>query len=114
MKKIGQIYRSGIWMVKQGMTEEFITAWLSSANWLVENIPGEWDGEALLLQDFGNPHKFISFAWSGMPETADELLASAEFQGIMAEIRELCEDIQPHRMQVVGYSAPKDVHIEGL
>jgi hypothetical protein len=103
--KIGQIYRSGIWTVKPGKVEEFIKAWQQSVEWLIKNLPVEWVGEAFLLQDTGSSYRFISFAWSTMPEKTEELLASADFQAIMAGIRELCEEILPHRMRVVGYSA---------
>jgi len=105
MKKIGLMYRSGIWTVKPSKIEEFIKAWQTQVEWLVENHPSGWGGEALLLQDIGNPNKFISFAWSTMPEKTEELLAGTEFQSFMASIKDLCEEIQPHRMRVVGYSA---------
>jgi hypothetical protein len=105
VKKIDQMYRSGIWTVKPGKVEEFIKTWQTSVEWLVENHPGGWGGEALLLQDIGSPYKFISFAWSTMPEKTEELLVETEFQSFMASIQELCEEIQPRRMRVVGYSS---------
>ena len=107
MKKIGQTYRLGIWAVRSGKIEEFIKAWQMSVEWLVENHPEGWSGEALLLQDLGNPNKFISFAWSTLPEKTEELLAGTEFQSFMAGIQEFCEEIQPHRMRVVGYSVSR-------
>jgi len=103
MEKIGQKYRSGSWIVRSGKIGEFIKAWQTSVEWLVEKHPDGWNGEAFLLQDTENPHKFISFAWSTMPEKTEELLAGTEFQALMAAMQELCEEIQPHRTQIVSY-----------
>lgn len=104
MKKIGQMYRLGIWSVRPGKIEEFIKAWQTSVEWLVENHPDGWRGEASLLQDLGSSSKFISFSWSTMPEKKEELPAGAEFQSFMAGILEFCEDVQLYRLRVVGYS----------
>jgi len=101
VKKIGQMYRLGMWMVRPEKVEEFIKAWQTSVEWLAENHPDGWSGEAVLLQDSGSSNKFISFSWSTMPEKTEELLAGIEFQSFMAGIQEFCEEIQPHRMQVV-------------
>ena len=81
MKKIGQMYRSGIWTARPGKVEEFIKAWQTSVEWLVQNHPDGWRGEALL--------------------------AGSEYQSFMTSIQELCEEIQPHRMRVVGYSVSR-------
>ena len=100
----GKIYRAGIWSVKPTEIEAFISKWQESAAWLAENHPVGWGGEAFLLQDIGRSNRFISFAWSTMPEKTEELLGTQEFQGLMESIVELCEEIQPHRMQIVGHS----------
>ena len=105
MKKMGQLYRSGIWTVKSGKVEEFIKAWQTSVEWLVEHHPGGWGGEALLLQDIGSSYKFISFAWSTRPEVTEELLSKTEFRSFMVNLQELCDELQPHIMRVAGYSA---------
>ncbi len=97
----------GIWTVKPGKDEAFIKAWQASVEWLVENHPVGWDGEALLLQDIRSSHQFISFAWSTDLEKTEDLLTGAEFQAIMVGIQELCEEIQPHGMRVVGYLASR-------
>ena len=102
MNKIGQIYRLGIWTVRSGKIEEFIKAWQSSVEWLVDNHPDRWSGEALLLQDLASSNMFISFAWSATPDKTEEFLAGTEFQSLMAGMQEFCEEIQPHRMRVAG------------
>ena len=107
MKKLGQMYRLGIWKVRPGKGEEFTKAWQSLVDWLVANHPDGWNGEASLLQDLGSSNEFISFSWSTMPEKTEELLAGAEYQSFLAGFQELCEQIQPHRMQVVGYSVSR-------
>jgi len=102
MDKHGQMYRVGSWTVKPGKVEEFIKAWQGSANWISENHPG--GGEGMLLQDRESSLTFISFATSTMPEKTEKLLTSSESQALMKRIVELCDEVEPRGMQVVGYS----------
>jgi hypothetical protein len=103
MKKLGTLYRLGEWTVKSGKAAEFIEAWQAGADWIAQNLPD--DGEGILLQDKENPNKFISFAFSGNPEKAQEAMSISEFQELQSRARALCENVQPHRMQIVGYSS---------
>jgi hypothetical protein len=100
LKKKDQQYRAGIWIVKPGKAQEFIKTWTSQAEWLIEHHPDVWKGEAILLQDIQNSNKFLSFAWSAKPEKTEELLLGDEFRSFMADIQELCEEVQPHRMRL--------------
>lgn len=94
----------GVWRVKPGMVEDFVKTWQASAEWLVENHPGGISGEGVLLQEIEGSREFISLGWSTMPEKTEELVAGAAFQSFMTRLRELCEEFQPHKMQVVGYA----------
>jgi hypothetical protein len=50
--------------------------------------------------------KFVSFAYTPNPEEVQEVMSRPEFQEFWSRVMELCEDVQPHRMRVVAYSAP--------
>jgi hypothetical protein len=109
LKKKDQQYRAGVWIVKPGKVQEFMKAWKTQGEWLIENHPNVWNGEAVLLQDTENPSKFLSFAWSATPEKTEELLAGEETQSFMADIQKLCEEIQPHRMRLaVSFTSQPD------
>lgn len=103
MVQLGQIYRVGNWTAKPGKETEFVDAWHKSSTWTAENLPG--GGEALLLQDGENTRQFVSFALSTRPQDFESLGSRPEFQDFMADIRELCDDIQPHTMLVAAQSA---------
>jgi hypothetical protein len=83
MNKKGQLYRPGRWTIKPGRIEEFISAWQTSVDWLIEPHTRGWSGETVLLQDTENSHKFISFAWTTNPQQIEELLTGREFQSFM-------------------------------
>ena len=103
MQKIGQPMRLGIWMVKSEKTSEFIEAWQLSADWISQNLPE--DGEGILLQDTEDPNKFISFGFSSNLEKAQEVMSQTEYQELFSRVRALCDNVQPHRMNIVGYSS---------
>jgi len=103
MNKIGQPLRLGMWTVKSDNIPEFIKAWQISADWVSQNLPG--DGEAALLQDAESPNKFISFAFSSNLEKAQEVMSQTEYQDLFSRVRALCDEVQPHGMNVVGYSS---------
>jgi hypothetical protein len=78
VNNIGQRYRLGIWTVKADKVAEFIEAWQSSTDWIVQNLAE--DGDAVLLQDTEDPGKFVSFAFSANLDKAEEVMSRAEFQ----------------------------------
>jgi hypothetical protein len=107
MQKIGQPMRLGIWMVKSEKTSEFIKAWQLSADWIAQNLPE--DGEAILLQETEDPNKFISFGFSSNLEKVQDVMSQTEYQELFSRVRALCDDVQPHRMNVVGYSSSSNI-----
>lgn len=100
MKDIGQLFRMGVWTVKQGKVPEFIEAWQSSAGWLVRNLAVS--GEGILLQDPDDPVKFVSFGSASNLEEIEELMSGDEFQELWTKVLGLCEDVQPRMMKVVA------------
>ena len=56
MTKIGQPYTCGIWTVRDGGEEEFVTRWTALVSSADESPGGE---HFLLIQDRQDPHRFI-------------------------------------------------------
>jgi hypothetical protein len=102
VKEIGQPLRLGVWMVKPGKGLQFVEEWQASADWVVQKLPG--DGEALLLQDAYDPGRFVSFGSSSNPGEAEKVMSQPEFQELWSGLLELCEEVRPHRMHLVGYA----------
>jgi len=95
-------YRVGSWTVSPGQVEAFIEAWQEFSDWVLEQLPE--GGEAFLLQDLDQPQDFVSYAALTVPERIEELLASAESASRMRSVIELCERVQPHRMQLAAHA----------
>jgi hypothetical protein len=103
MNRIGQPFRLGIWMVKSENIPEFIEAWQLSVDWITQKVSD--DGEGFLLQDTQDPNKFVSFAFSSNPDKSQEVRSQAEYQELFSRVQALCDSVQPHKMNVVGYSS---------
>ena len=103
MTTMGQAFRLGLWTIKEGRKEEFIRMWQRGAEWIAENHPG--GGEVHLLQDLEDSCRLVSFATSTMPEKTDEVLARPGYQSLMTGVQDLLEEIEPHKMRMVGYAA---------
>jgi hypothetical protein len=100
VEAIGQFFRLGIWDVKPENALEFIDAWQTSGEWLVQHLPGEKG--AVLLQDTSEPSRFISFAPLSDPQKAVEAMSKTEFQKLWSRVMALCEAVEPNSMRVVG------------
>jgi heme-degrading monooxygenase HmoA len=93
MTRVGQPFTCGIWTVRDGSEEEFVTRWTALVS-SAEALPGA--ESFTLIQDRQDPHRFISFgAWDEWA-TADGWRASEAFVGAMGACRELCEDFRPN------------------
>jgi heme-degrading monooxygenase HmoA len=93
MSTIGQPYTCGIWTVRDGTEEEFVTRWQALVG-SAADLPGAQS--FILIQDRQDPHRFISFgAWDSW-ETADGWRATEAFGSAMRACRELCEDFRPN------------------
>jgi hypothetical protein len=56
---VPELYTCGIWQVAPGSEEDFVSAWRDLAEWTVKHTPGA--GAATLVQDTGQPNRFVSF-----------------------------------------------------
>ena len=50
----------GIWQVKPGSEDDFITAWQEMADWTMREVQGAEPG-GTLLRDREQPSRFVSF-----------------------------------------------------
>ena len=93
MSRLGQPFTCGIWIVRDGSEEEFVTRWTALVS-SAQAFPGA--EFFLLIQDRQDPHRFISFgAWDEWA-TADGWRGSEAFVSAMRSCRELCEDFRPN------------------
>lgn len=106
MSERGQLYTSGTWRVKPGKEAEFIEAWQAFADWTSGNQSGS--GEGILLQNEENPQSFLSLGPWDSAESIAHWRSQPRFQDFLSKARELCEEMQPQTMKLVGYSSPKD------
>ena len=91
MTRIGQPFTCGIWTVRDGSEEEFVTRWKALVG-SAETLPGA--ESFMLIQDRQDPHRFISFgAWDEWT-TADGWRSSEAFANALRACRELCEDFR--------------------
>jgi len=101
-----QFYTCGTWIVKPGMEQDFIEAWQAFADWTTSHQTGA--GAGTLLQNEDDPRMFLSFGpWENV-EVISEWRSKPEFQGFVHKAQELCDEVRPQTMKVVGYSNPKD------
>jgi heme-degrading monooxygenase HmoA len=92
-------FAMGLWTVKLGKEEDFVSSWQTFAKWTVENQRGAI--EAYLTHDRKDPNVFVSFSsW-----TSDEALArwreTEEFKDFFARGKDLCTDMRPLTLDTV-------------
>jgi heme-degrading monooxygenase HmoA len=101
-----QLYTCGTWIVKSGMEQDFIEVWQAFADWTSRDQVGA--GAGTLLQNEADPSMFLSFGpWENL-EVIAKWRSRPEFQDFVARARELCNEVKPQTMKVVGYSNPED------
>ena len=100
METLGQLFTSGLWIVKPGKEADFIRAWDDFAKWTSERQPGAGHGH--LLQDLETSTQFLSFGPWESAERIAEWRASSGFAEFFAKARELCSEIQPRTLKLVA------------
>ena len=91
MATMQQPYTCGIWTVRDGSEEEFVSRWTA----LVESA-GESGRSFILIQGREDPHRFISFGVWDDWAAADAWRSTEAFGERMRACRELCEDFRPN------------------
>ena len=97
-----ETYSLGIWTVKPGKENEFISQWTSFADWTVRNNAGA--GKAHLLQDQKDPLRFISFGPWENEDAIQKWRDSNEFKDFVAIVKGLCDNFQPNTLKPVSTS----------
>jgi hypothetical protein len=78
------MYTCGVWIAKEGRTDEFTRRWQESADFVALNFP---DVKLMLLRDRENPRRFISLGegWRNV-EQVKAARSTPEFQDALASI----------------------------
>lgn len=92
-----RLFTAGLWTVRQGRAGEFTALWKAFAEWSMEQ--GLGDGDAYLLQDQANPHRFLSFSAWDSPDRIADWRSRPEFQTFAVKARDLCETFEPMTME---------------
>jgi heme-degrading monooxygenase HmoA len=98
---MAEIYTSGVWVVKPGEEDDFVTAWKELVA-LGAEMPGS--GTFRLLRDTEQPGRFLSFApwesfdaqqaWRQHPEFAERIgRATAHCDDFQSTTYELAADV---------------------
>jgi heme-degrading monooxygenase HmoA len=89
------VYTVGLWNVKPGEEDAFITAWRNMATATASEYPG---ASAVLLRDKETPNLFLSVGpWDSLAQIED-WRASATFTSGLGVIRTHLESFEPHTM----------------
>ena len=93
-------YTHGIWQVKPGRAEAFVTAWTEFADWTVEHAPGAGSGK--LLRDVNDQNKFVSLGpWESLA-AIDAWRSLDGFNERVGKIRDLLVSFEPATLEVVA------------
>jgi|SRR3954451_1929447 len=92
------VYTVGIWRVKPGEEDAFVSAWRDLATATANDYPG---ATAVLLRDRETSNLFISAGpWTSLDQIED-WRASATFTSGVGAIRPHLESFEPHTMDPV-------------
>jgi heme-degrading monooxygenase HmoA len=95
-----KIFAAGIWLVRPGNEQAFIEAWKEFSAWTALHQDGSGYGN--LLQDTGNPSRFISFGpWDSL-ESIQAWRQQPEFMKAITRFMDLCDQITPGTFRLVA------------
>ena len=99
MDETDQRFSVGIWLVKPGREEDFITAWGNFAKWAFDHNLGAQ--EAYLLQDLQQQRRFItSGPWDSI-QKIEAWRQLPEFKEFFAKAKEMCDEVTPMTMKPI-------------
>lgn len=97
-----QIYTLGVWHVKDGMQQEFITAWKELGE-AFGSLP-EPPGKGVLIQSTTESKLFYSFGpWNSM-EAVEEMRNNPQAQKGIRKLIDFCSKATPGSYRVVAES----------
>lgn len=94
-------YSVGIWIIKPGREQDFISTWTDLVEWAIDHGMGAIWGT--LVQDIDEPRRFISF---GPWESMDRIKAwrdDPKYKEFMMRMRAFCETGQPMNLKEIGH-----------
>jgi len=92
-------YTQGVWTVKPGCADEFVSAWTEFAEWTAEHAQGA--GRGTLLRDLDDPNRFVSIGpWESVADI-EAWRALDGWKGRVARIRELLVGFEPATLELV-------------
>jgi heme-degrading monooxygenase HmoA len=107
MENSNQSFTTGIWNVKKGKEQEFITAWKELADWTFKTMDG---GSAHLLQDSKDQSRFISVGTWTSENNIQKWRETTQFKTALEKINNLLvEPSQPQNMKEVATVGEKAI-----
>jgi len=101
-----RIYAVGVWSVRPGNEQAFIAAWKEFSAWTAVHRSGA--GYGTLLQDIGNPSRFISFGpWDDL-EGVRAWRQQPEFMKALARFMDLCDEVTPGTFRLLAGEGPEE------
>ena len=95
---MAETYTNGVWIVKAGEEDAFVSAWTEFASW-GHTWPGA--GTLRLVRDSYTPSRYMSFgAWESF-DAQQAWKDSADFKERMARVRQHVEDFTPSVFELV-------------
>ncbi|HON82199.1 MAG TPA: antibiotic biosynthesis monooxygenase [Methanoregulaceae archaeon] len=92
----GVTFDFGYWTVKPGLEDFFLEKWQKFAQWTLNHYKGiRW---VYMVRDQERSNEFISFAPWDSPKSIAEWRQSSKYIAAVAELKDLCEGIEPGTM----------------
>jgi heme-degrading monooxygenase HmoA len=95
---MAETYTSGIWYVKKGEEDDFVSAWRDFVTWAATF---EGSGSFRLVRDADDSAKSMSFAPWETFETQDAWKADPEFSARIGRVRRHTTDFTPSVFELV-------------
>ncbi len=95
-----QPYTLGIWTVKPGSEDTFLSEWKAFAEWSSKNQPGA--GSAYLLRDLDHPQMFVSYGSWIDSAAINRWRSTPEFKRFVGKVKTICDAFEPHSMELVA------------
>jgi heme-degrading monooxygenase HmoA len=95
---LSETYTSGIWTVKPGHEDEFVSVWTDFVTWAKQQ-PGS--GAFRLVRDVDNPNRYFSFAPWETFEAQRLWKETEEFAARMKRVREHVDGFEPSTYELV-------------
>jgi len=95
---MAETYTNGIWHVKAGEEDEFVTAWRDFASW-ASTWPGS--GTLRLVRDVEEPTRYMSFAPWESHEAQGAWKANPEFPERIGRVKQHTTEFTPSVFELV-------------